>query len=30
MKNMIYGEVPSFDELLSSVRLLEAEINSLK
>ena len=28
MRNMIYGEYPSFDEILSTIKKLESEINS--
>ena len=28
MRNMIYGEYPSFDEILSTIKNLELEINS--
>ena len=28
MRNMIYGDYPSFDEILSSIKKLESEINS--
>ena len=28
MCNMIYGEYPSFDEILSTIKKLESEINS--
>jgi hypothetical protein len=29
MRNMIYGEYPSFDEILSTIKKLELEINAL-
>ena len=29
MRNMIYGDYPSFDEILSTIKRLEAEINAL-
>jgi len=29
MKNMIYGIVPSFDQIIDGIRKLETEINSL-
>lgn len=29
MKNMIFGEKPEFEEILSSVQIIEREINSL-
>ena len=28
MRNMIYGDYPSFDEILSTIKKLETEINS--
>ena len=29
MKNMIYGEKPSFNEVMSVIKKLEAEINQM-
>lgn len=29
MKDMFYGEIPNFDDVMESIRLLEAEINRL-
>ena len=29
MKNMIFGETPSFDEIMDTIRRMEAEINTL-
>ena len=29
MRNMIYGDYPSFDEILLTIKKLEAEINAL-
>ena len=29
MKDMLYGDIPSFDTIMKSVRQLENEINSL-
>jgi len=29
MRAMIYGEYPSFDEILSTIKKLELEINAL-
>ena len=29
MRNMIYGDYPSFDEILSTIKKLESEINAL-
>ena len=29
MKNMIFGETPSFEEIMDTIRRMEAEINAL-
>lgn len=29
MKDMFYGEIPDFNEVMESIRLLEIEINEL-
>ena len=30
MKNMIFGNYPTFDEILNTIKTLEDEINSLR